>query len=234
MSHRIPGSICLTKVGSRWIDDGTLCRSRSTPPGPLRPVSPRHPASYDINYSSPHLPGPFRMLASLILAATPDGTEGTVDPQTMIKIDIGEIQKTPFGRSETGQAIVRILKHLNNHKKIKFEETDDRGGFLLGEITVNKDFYNNLWKSMCTLVHEASHAVWDANHPAKKGKPEKHEDLVEDEVIAETNELEMYKWSKTKFHGVTDAELEKRLEKLQDNKLRAAIEEWMDAGTVSH
>lgn len=231
MSHRIAGPICLTKVGPGWIDDGTLCRSRSTPPGPLRPVAPRDPDSYNLNHSSPHLPGPVRMLSSLLLAATPDDAGGTVDPQTMIKIYIGEIQKTPFGKSDAGKPIVRMLKHLHSNQKISFEEMDDRGSFSLGEITVNKDFFNNVWKSMCTLVHEASHAVWDAHHAQKE---QKHEDLVQDELIAETNELRMYEWSKTQYHGIRDEVLERRQEKLRDNKLKAAIEQWMDADTLSH
>jgi hypothetical protein len=223
MSHRIAGPICVNKVGSRWIDAGTLCRSRSAPPGPLRTEAPR-------------LPWPLRMLSSMILAATPEESDGKVDPQTIIKIYIDEIQKTPFGGSDEGKPVVRMLKHLSKYKKISFKDMDDRGGFSLGEITVNQDFYdnNNMWKTMCTLVHEGSHAVWDANHPPKRGTPEKHESLVQDELIAETNELKMYEWSKRTFHGVTDDELEQRLQKLRDNKLKASIEQWMDAGSASY
>jgi hypothetical protein len=34
MGTRPPGPICSARVGTDWIDAGTLCRSRSTPPGP--------------------------------------------------------------------------------------------------------------------------------------------------------------------------------------------------------
>ncbi|MBI4579693.1 MAG: hypothetical protein HY718_08330 [Planctomycetes bacterium] len=34
MGERLPGPTCGAKLGSDWIDDGTMCRSRSSPPGP--------------------------------------------------------------------------------------------------------------------------------------------------------------------------------------------------------
>ncbi len=38
MGDRIPGPICSSRVGDDWIDAGTSCRSRSGMPGPLRLV----------------------------------------------------------------------------------------------------------------------------------------------------------------------------------------------------
>ena len=44
MGHgRVPGPICSTRVGDNWIDDGTLCRAKSAPPGPVGTV-PSSPA----------------------------------------------------------------------------------------------------------------------------------------------------------------------------------------------
>ena len=37
MRSRIPGPLCGYKLGTDWIDDGTMCLSRSSPPGPLGP-----------------------------------------------------------------------------------------------------------------------------------------------------------------------------------------------------
>ena len=34
MSERLPGLLCTERLGSSWIDDGTMCRSRSAVPGP--------------------------------------------------------------------------------------------------------------------------------------------------------------------------------------------------------
>jgi hypothetical protein len=35
MGNRVPGPICSTRVGDDWIDDGTLCRTKSAPPQPV-------------------------------------------------------------------------------------------------------------------------------------------------------------------------------------------------------
>jgi hypothetical protein len=35
MGQRRPGSQCGSQVGPAWIDEGTTCRSRSNPPGPI-------------------------------------------------------------------------------------------------------------------------------------------------------------------------------------------------------
>jgi hypothetical protein len=39
---RVPGPICSTRLGDDWIDDGTLCRTKSPPPGSawMLPVNP--------------------------------------------------------------------------------------------------------------------------------------------------------------------------------------------------
>jgi hypothetical protein len=38
MGQRDPQPLCRTRVGDKWIDEGTTCRSRSTKPGPIRDV----------------------------------------------------------------------------------------------------------------------------------------------------------------------------------------------------
>ena len=35
MGERNPHPLGLTRVGDNWIDEGTMCRSRSTKPGPI-------------------------------------------------------------------------------------------------------------------------------------------------------------------------------------------------------
>ena len=44
-NNRVPGPICSTRLGNAddWIDDGTLCRAKSAPPGPVG-VVPANPA----------------------------------------------------------------------------------------------------------------------------------------------------------------------------------------------
>ena len=43
---RVPGPVCSTRVGDDWIDDGTLCRAKSSAPGPVGVVAanPAQPA----------------------------------------------------------------------------------------------------------------------------------------------------------------------------------------------
>jgi hypothetical protein len=44
MPERKPGLLCASQVGRDWIDDGTLCRSRSAPPGPVGGAGATHRA----------------------------------------------------------------------------------------------------------------------------------------------------------------------------------------------
>ena len=34
-NNRVPVPICSTRLGDDWIDDGTLCRTKSVSPGPV-------------------------------------------------------------------------------------------------------------------------------------------------------------------------------------------------------
>jgi hypothetical protein len=47
-NQRIPGPICSTRIGDDWIDDGTLCRTKSPPPAPAGKV-PANPAKADFD-----------------------------------------------------------------------------------------------------------------------------------------------------------------------------------------
>ena len=35
MGGRQPGPICSARLGADWIDQGTMCLTRSSPPGPI-------------------------------------------------------------------------------------------------------------------------------------------------------------------------------------------------------
>ena len=41
MGERPPGTLCVTKLGRDWIDEGTLCRTRSTPSKPAAEQKPK-------------------------------------------------------------------------------------------------------------------------------------------------------------------------------------------------
>jgi hypothetical protein len=49
-NERVPGPICSTRVGDDWIDDGTLCSSRSTPPAPAGAANPAK-AAFDRDHA---------------------------------------------------------------------------------------------------------------------------------------------------------------------------------------
>lgn len=46
MGERLPKPMCSTQLGADWIDKGTMCRSRSSPPGPIG-LRSRHMGAQD-------------------------------------------------------------------------------------------------------------------------------------------------------------------------------------------
>ena len=49
MATRIPGPTCVTQVGRYWVDQGTLCRSRSGSPG-VEGYAQSHSCSHDLYF----------------------------------------------------------------------------------------------------------------------------------------------------------------------------------------
>ena len=49
MASRIPGLLCVTQVGHYWIDQGTVCRSRSGLPG-VEGYAQLHIGSHDLYF----------------------------------------------------------------------------------------------------------------------------------------------------------------------------------------
>jgi hypothetical protein len=47
MGGRVPGPVCSSRVGDDWIDDGTLCRAKSAPPGPAKAPANPDKATFD-------------------------------------------------------------------------------------------------------------------------------------------------------------------------------------------
>lgn len=230
MGYQIPGPICSYKLGSDWIDEGTLCRSRSVAPGPLG------------------------MLMSMVMAAAPpseeDGEErarqkwrrnnelekkleaGNLERDTPGHIAkcIAKLRRLPLGAWRSSQErdlILTQLKELNKTNKIKWVDQDDRGSHLGGEITIKLDFHWGSWeadawmRSAPVLVHEGTHAVWKNRHfdhfrmkwkndhqKSYKDHP-KGEDLIAEETYAWENELKVFE--ALQRQGLSDMELEQRL-----------------------
>jgi hypothetical protein len=200
--------MCSSRLGPDWIDDGTMCRSRSSPPGPLR------------------------FVMSLVMGAAPEhhknlDLEKVQAEQAMIGYDIDCIADSPLGSTPDGRRIVDLLRRLHAAGAIAYGETDDdRGHFYGTGITVNKDFSGNLCKTIPTLVHEASHATWRARNPILKGHKESLKASVDNELYAEENELAIYKWLKDEKKLCSgDPELDLRLDRQKQGSLKSVIEE---------
>jgi hypothetical protein len=145
--------------------------------------------------------------------------------RAMFKADIEYVATSNFGKTPDGQKIVNVLRRFAAENNITYGETEDNRAFVDSQITINKNYYGNICKTVTALVHEGSHLVWRASHPVSKERPESIGDAIENELYAQMNELKMYKWMKdVKKLCVADPELELRLERLTRGTLRSVIE----------
>jgi hypothetical protein len=201
MADQKPGGICSSELGANWIDGGTTCLSRT-----LSPAHSTHVAS----------------------GAVATGPKTRLDGEkAMIGDHIDRIAKSRLGKTPEGQKIVEHLRRLDARDSVAYGETDgDRGHFYGTGITVNKDFYQDVCKTMATLVHEGSHSTWRAEHPPKEGEVESLKQAVDNEFRAQQSELAIYQWLKDdkKMCG-PDSVLELRLERLKRGTLRSVIEQ---------
>jgi hypothetical protein len=202
MAERVPGPICGSKVGDEWIDDGTLCRSQSSVPGPLG------------------------MVLSLVMGAAPVSDE---QAETKILIDgcIDIIEKSPFIKTPDGPRIVKKLRELNKSGNIQYGGTleDSRGDWDGTTIRLNADFRGKAYRSVPELVHEASHAVWKKDPKKRETEVGRREDDIDDELRSRENQLAIYVHLKDKLKWREDFELERRLQQLKSKTLRKAIED---------
>ena len=250
MGHQIPGPICSHKLGSDWIDEGTLSRSRSGAPGPLG------------------------MLMSMVIGAAPPSEEAGEDRvrqewrrnnELEKKLEAGNLERdTPrhiaqciaklrglplraWRSSQERDLILTHLMELNKTNKIKWVDQDDRGSHMGGEITIRLDLHWGSWeadawmKSAPVLVHEGTHGVWNKHHfdgyrtkwkhdhqKSYKDHP-KGEDLIAEETYAWENELKIFEALQPL--GLSDPELERRLGRKStlgvEMMVRGAYDGWM-------
>ena len=155
-----------------------------------------------------------------------DKPEGMPGERAMMAADVAIIADSPFGRSAAGRAIVTLLRRLAAQNNLTYGDTEgDRGWWDGITITVNKEFHEKLCKTIPTLVHEASHAIWRTNHPLRDGQTESMQEAVDNELYAEENEIAVYKWLKdTKKLCTADPDLDLRLERKARGTLRSTIE----------
>jgi hypothetical protein len=145
--------------------------------------------------------------------------------RAMFKADIEYIAASPLGKTADGQKIVTILRKFAGRNAITYGETQDDRAFVDSEITINKNYYGNICKTVTALVHEGSHLAWRAGHPVSAKRPETIGDAVDNEYYAQKNELAMYKWLRdVKKMCTADPELETRLSREDRGVLKSVIE----------
>ena len=217
MGYSAPGPLCSSQLGHDWIDDGTLCRSLSGPPGPLGVVE--------------------SFVAKIIIGATPQQNQHrgqalkslspeeqkVEDARVFFEDDIDTIRKSDFGATADGQAIISLLKQYLKKKKIVFAPLDTRGAWDQAQIMVNEDYYWNAYKTIVELVHEASHAIWRSRNPISTSHPETTEEGAKNEYFCVKNQLAIYKWLLKKRKCAHDEILDRRLKQEEDGTLYERI-----------
>ena len=157
MGGKKHGVICPTRVGRGWIDGGTLCRTRSSSPGPLG------------------------MFLSLAMGAAPVEDEAArrkreadkeearqrAEDETMLKFDVDLIASSPFGKTTDGAKVVRALRAYLGNREVLYGGTldDSRADWDGHTIRLNDNYRAKAMQSIVELVHEGSHVAWRSGHP---------------------------------------------------------------------
>lgn len=202
-----PGPICIVKVGEEWVDGGTLCRTRSGSPGIT---------GKDDEFAPPK--------------RTPEQEAEIAQDRVLLKDNIERIGRSPFGRKPEGQRIVKRLNTLLRGGHILYEPMGEgvRGGWDGTDIVINAEFRQDLRKTISELVHEGTHAAEKSVHPSGRIQKDRFKSVVDDEMRAVENQLEIYRYLKSSW-GFEDAVLEERLRRQAAGTLRATVEQQFEA-----
>src|SRR5205085_1830172 len=154
MANRRAGPICSFQLGSCRAEDGRPYPPRACRPGPEGLDLPHSYHSEIDPYDVAPVPVVKKPKAA-VKSATPKMPERLPGEKAMLWDYIDRISKSPFGHSPNGRTIVHLLRRLDAQDGIAYGETgDDRGWFYGTGITVNKDYYANVCKTILELVHE--------------------------------------------------------------------------------
>src|SRR5437667_7373388 len=120
MGHKKPGPLCSTRVGDEWIDDGTLCRSKSPAPGSTG-AGPKDAAkeAYDKAHVYSLAPEARRKRAIDLEIIARDYTKGVE-----IRIDNGDYLKKLIELASDGKYTVHTG---DRHKSLQFFIIRGRG-----------------------------------------------------------------------------------------------------------
>jgi hypothetical protein len=125
------------------------------------------------------------------------------------------IKNSSFGKTEEGKKVLAKIEQLRKDGKITFDTlaSDTRGEWNGSKISVNKNYNRDPHATASELVHEASHALNEDEHPASKTKL-----TIDEEMRTNTNQLDLYEDQRKT--GYRDPELERRRKARKDGKLR--------------
>ncbi|MBK8596737.1 MAG: hypothetical protein IPP07_27230 [Holophagales bacterium] len=199
------GVICKTRVGSKWIDGGTLCRTRSSAPGPLG------------------------MMLSMVMGGTPVEDEATrkkreddkeaarqrAEDETLLKWNVELIASSPFGKSAEGVKVVRALRAYLGKRQVLYGGTleDSRADWDSETIRLNDNYRGKGLQTIVELVHEGSHVAWRGGHLKPKDPEAARLDDEADETLARKNQLAIYTWLRANKGWLEDEGLERRLQR---------------------
>lgn len=208
MADRVPGPVCTSRLGDDWIDQGTLCRTRTSARGPLGVVM------------------------SLVMGAKPSTPEAAAaaleaENKRVMAADISYIAKTPFGKSPKGAEIVTLLRSLNSRGEVKFGGTIEgaRGDWDGTTIRVNEEYKERFFPTVLELVHEGAHAWFRTKHKKKLAGEELRQEQIADELQAQGEQLDFYVYLKAHKGCPEISLLELRLGRRANGSLRSTIEQ---------
>lgn len=199
------GVICKTRVGSKWIDDGTRCLTRSSAPGPLGMVL------------SMVMGGALFEDESMRKRREADeaAEEQRGEDETLLRWNVELIASSPFGKSAEGVKVVRALRAYLGQRQILYGGTldDSRADWDGDTIRLTDNFRGKALQTVVELVHEGSHVAWRSAHPKPTDPEAARKDDEADEAIARKNQLAIYGWLRAKKNWPEDEGLERRLQR---------------------
>jgi hypothetical protein len=233
MGNRIPGPVCGSRLGPDWIDPGTTCRSKSSPPGP---------AGHQAAGSGSATAGSAQRSSSAVPGAKPRPRR-CPGPKN-IKKAIRLIKQSPLADvdNDYGHEIIRLLDLYEQRAGeryrdgIRYKNVEGARGEWTGiGIGIRRDFCGNIEGTILELVHEASHARFAQTNPLPDRS---RESIIQNETDSELysilNQIDIYNWLRERNPNFIDQRMEQRIWLLQSGKLRQVIEYTVKSDRPPH
>jgi len=222
MGNRIPGPVCSSRLGPDWIDSGTTCRSKNSPPGAVGLGPASHGKASGRRRA---LPRPRRC----------DGP-GTIKKGIRVLRD-----ESPFAEHDYGREILDLLdayerREKNYREGISYGKVEGARAEWHGTgITIREDFCGDVEGTILELVHEASHAHYDQVSPLQDHSMES---IIQNETDSEyysvINQIDVYLWLKERNPQYTDDFMERRIKLNEMGLLRKMLEDIMRRERTPH